>query len=91
MVEVCFGGPTHHFLGLPRGMAVGPAFSLCTANDLELLICGLPGMANFKENPLDESLGIMGEFMGNRWLIREITREIIPFYDGRTIQVSKLF
>lgn len=31
-------------------MAVGPAFSLCTANDLELLICGLPGLAaNFRE------------------------------------------
>ncbi|CAK8999228.1 unnamed protein product [Durusdinium trenchii] len=30
-------------------MAVGPAFSLCTANDLELLVCGLPYLGNFQE------------------------------------------
>ncbi|CAJ1327670.1 unnamed protein product [Effrenium voratum] len=30
-------------------MAVGPAFSLCTANDLELLVCGLPYLGNFEE------------------------------------------
>eukprot|EP00434_Breviolum_minutum_P001439 symbB.v1.2.001267.t1/scaffold65.1/size366479/14 len=30
-------------------MNVGPAFSLCTANDLELLICGLPYLGNFRD------------------------------------------
>lgn len=30
-------------------MAVGPAFRLCTAHDLELLICGLPYLGDFKD------------------------------------------
>lgn len=30
-------------------MAVGRAFSLCTAHDLELLLCGLPNIACFKD------------------------------------------
>ncbi|CAE8585827.1 unnamed protein product, partial [Polarella glacialis] len=31
------------------GMAVGPAYSLCSAHDLELLVCGLPDIGNFRE------------------------------------------
>ena len=39
-----------------EGVAVGPAFSLCTAADLELLICGLPYMGNFQELPARERM-----------------------------------